>query len=293
LNIKQLKNIPPWDWPKNAETVVLDTLTNRHAAKKDRLLAAELSGEYSILCEKIADALLNVVCSNEESPELRSKAAISLGPALEEADFSDYDDPNDLPALSAKSTQKVQKALHALYADAEIPKNVRRAVLEASVRHPQDWHVDAIRNAYNSKDDEWQLTAVFCMHYVQGFETQILKSLNSSNPLIRFHAVGAAGNWEIDAAWPAIARMITSDKTEKSLLLEAIEAAAAIRPTETEIIEPLVDSYDDDISEAAMEALAEAGHASDWDSEDYDEDDFEDDEDEDYEDEDEEDKNDR
>jgi hypothetical protein len=293
LNIKQLKNTPPWDWPENAETVLLDTLTNRHAAKKDRLLAAELSGEYSILCEKIADALLNIVCSHEESVELRSKAAISLGPALEEADIGDYDDPDDLPALSEKSTQKVQKALHALYADAEVPKDVRRAVLEASVRHPQEWHADAIRNAYNSKDEEWQLTAVFCMRYVQGFEDQILQSLNSSNPMIRFHAVGAAGNWEIDAAWPTIARMITSDTTDKLMLLEAIEAAASIRPTETEIIEPLVDSYDDDISEAAIEALSEAGYASDWDSEDFNEDAFEEDEDEDYEDEDEEDKNDR
>ena len=283
MNLKKLNDIPPWDWPENAETIVIETLTNRNASKEDRLLAAELAGDYTILSEKIASMLLSIVSSKEEPSALRSKAAISLGPGLEEADTGDYDDPSDPPALSMAFVQNMQRTLHNLYSDADVPKEVRRSILEASVRNPQAWHEGAIRSAYDSKDEEWLLSAAFCMRYVKGFNSQILEALKSSNPDVRYHAVNAAGNWEIDAAWPYVARLVTSAKTDKPMLLAAIKAAALIRPHETEIIEPHVDSYDEDISETAMEALSEAGFITGLDSDDY-EDDEDDEEDDDFED---------
>jgi HEAT repeat protein len=123
------------------------------------------------------------------------------------------------------------------------------------------------------------------MRFVKGFEKEILAALNSADPRIHYNAVEAAGNWELDAAWPHIARLVTSPKTEKLLRLAAIWAAASIRPHESNIIEPLVDSYDEDISEAAMDALTEAGFAGEWEEEEEDEDYcFEEDQDEDEED---------
>jgi hypothetical protein len=233
---------------------------------------------------------LNIVGSDEESAELRYRAVISLGPGLEDADTGDYDDPDDPPALSEPFVQKMQQTLHNLYSDPEVPGDVRRAILEASVRHQQSWHADAIQSAYASADEEWQVTSVFCMRYVKGFEKQILEALKSSNQNIRYQAVNAAGNWEIDAAWPHIARLVTSPNTDKQMLLAAIEAAASIRPYETEIIEQLVDSDDEDISEAATEALSQAGFATGTDSDDDEEDeDYEDDWDEEEDDDDDED----
>lgn len=44
-----------------------------------------------------------------------------------------------------------------------VPKEVRRRVLEGSVRAPQDWHKDAITEAYAGNDELWKLTAVFAM----------------------------------------------------------------------------------------------------------------------------------
>ncbi len=283
MNLKKLNNIPPWDWPENADAIVIETLTNRNASKEDRLLAADLAGDYVILSEKIASALLNIVSSKEEPGALRSKAAIALGPGLEEADTGDYDDPSDPPTLSEPFVQNMQRTLHSLYSDADVPKEVRRSILEASVRNLQAWHEGAIRSAYDSKDEEWRLTAVFCMCYVKGFERQILEALKSPNQDVQYHAVNAAGNWEIDAAWPYVARLVTSANTDKAMLMAAIKAAALIRPHETEIIEPLVDSYDEDISETAMEALSEAGFMAGLDSDEY-EDDEDDEEDEDFED---------
>ncbi len=265
--MQELSDIPPWEWPEEAAALILGTLTDRKASETDRLMASELAGDMIVLNEKLADALLSIVKSGEEPVVLRSRAAISLGPGLEEAWLEEYENPEDLPALSEAFVQKIQRTLHDLYSDSGAPIDVRRAVLESSIRHPQDWHTDAVRTAYDSKDISWRVTAIFCMRFAKGFEAEILAALKSPDPNIHRNAVEAAGNWELDAAWPHISNLVTSKKTEKSLLLAAIGAASSIRPAETEIIEPLVDSYDEDISEAAMEALAEAGLATDWESE--------------------------
>jgi len=278
LKLEDLNEIPPWEWPEDAAALVLETLSDRNVSEEKRLLAAELAGDMVILDEEIAEALLSILQSNKEAVELRSQAAISLGPGLEEADFADYDDPDDSPVFSSSSLQKIQRSLHDLFFSPGVEKDLRRSVLEASVRNQQDWHAAAVKNAYASDDMDWRLTAVFCMQFVRGFDIQILEALKSSDPKIHFHAIQAAGNWELDAAWTHIAELITSPETEKLILLAAISAAASIRPHETEIIEPLVDSYDEDISEAAMDALAETRFAAEWDPEHDDEDDEDEDE---------------
>jgi hypothetical protein len=152
---------------------------------------------------------------------------------------------------------------------------VRRRILEASVRAPQDWHREAVHAAYSSEDEAWKLTGVFSMRFVRGFDAQILEALNSINPDIHYQAVCAAGNWELDAAWPHIAALVTADKTDKPLLLAAIEASASIRPLEaSEILSVLTNSDDEEIVEAVFEALTLAGGTledEDFDKEDDDE----------------------
>ena len=143
--------------------------------------------------------------------------------------------------------------------DADVPQEVRRRILEAAVRAPQDWHQDAIREAYSSADESWRLTAVFCMRFIRGFNDQILEALESENHDIHYEAVCAAGNWEVDAAWSHIAGLVTTEEPDKPLLLAAIDAVASIRPQEAaEILTDLMDSEDEDIAEAILEALAMA-----------------------------------
>lgn len=60
----------------------------------------------------------------------------------------------------------------------------------------------------------------------------------------------------MDAAWSHIAALINSKDTEKYLLLAAIEAVASIRPQEAaQILIDLTQSEDEDIAEAASEAI--------------------------------------
>jgi len=275
MNIKTLQDTPPWEWPEGAGKMFLGILRDEKADESERLLAAELAGDFTVINDELADALLVIACKGDEPEDLRARAVISLGPALESADMDGFEDPDYVP-ITEQTFNRIQKTLRKLYLDAQVPKEVRRCILEASVRAPQAWHRDAVRAAYFSDDEDWRLTAVFCMRFVRGFENQILESLDSRDPDIHYEAVCAAGNWEINAAWSHIAGLVTTEETDKVLLLAAIDATASIRPQEApEILVDLVDSEDEDIVEAAYEAMnmAEALAGEDWDDDDDDDDD--------------------
>jgi HEAT repeat protein len=289
MDLKMLPEIPPWEWPEDTDKMLLEVLVNERASAADRLIAAELAGDIIVMNDEIADALLSIAQSKDHSEELRGRAAISLGPVLELADTDGFDDPEDIP-ISESAYHKIRDLLYRLYTDASVPKKVRRRILEASVRAPQDWHKGAVRAAYYSDDEDWRLTAVFSMRWIRGFEREILEALESDNQDVHYEAVCAAGNWEIDAAWSHISALVTSPDTEKFLLMAAIEAVADIRPQEAGmILLDLTESEDEDIVEAVHEAITmaegqlgyeadEFGEDDDFDGfDEFDEDDDEDD----------------
>ncbi len=75
----------------------------------------------------------------------------------------------------------------------------------------------------------------------------------------------------MDEAWPHIFDLLTADDTDKELRLAAIDAVASIRPVEaSEILGQLTASEDDDIVDAAYEALAMAGIIAELEDEDDD-----------------------
>lgn len=268
MDLKMLKKTPPWDWPEEADKMLLEILTKDCVDASDRLLAAELAGDYTVINDELVDALLSILQGDDTSEQLRGKAAISLGPVLDHADTYGFDDPDDVP-ISEETFRKIQELLRRLYRDAALPKHVRRRILEASVRAPQNWHADAIRAAYASGDEDWRLTAVFSMRWVRGFDSQILEALESTNEDIHYQAVHAAANWEVDAAWPHVSGLVSTPGTEKPLLLAAIGAAAGIRPQEAAmLLLKLADSDDEDVVDAAHEAMAMAAALSDDDFDD-------------------------
>ena len=61
------------------------------------------------------------------------------------------------------------------------------------------------------------------------------------------------------AAWSHVRELVTSMDTDKFVLLAAIEAVVSIRPKEAGgLLVDLTDSHDEDIVEAAFEAMAMA-----------------------------------
>jgi len=270
MKLQALYDMPPWDWPEDAGKMFQDILADREAVPAERMLAAEMAGEMTVV-DGLAGTLLKVVTDNHEPAELRARAAIALGPALEHADTQGFDDSDDI-VLSEELFRHIRESFQKSYHDPDVPKETRRRILEASIRAPLPWHQTAIEAAAASGDREWLLTAVFCMRFVGGFEPRILEALQSEDPDIRYEAVVAAGNWEIKEAWPDIADLLATAKEDDPLLFAAIEAAANLGLSEA--IEPLeellLDCEDDDLIDAIHESLAMLG-ADDFIDDDYDE----------------------
>jgi hypothetical protein len=115
------------------------------------------------------------------------------------------------------------------------------------------------------------LSAVFSMRWVRGFDNQILEALKSTDSKIRYEAVLAAGNWGVDAAWVHILALVNDAGTPKHLLLASIAAAASIRPREAgELLVRFAASDDQEIAEAADEAIAMAATVPDEEDDDED-----------------------
>jgi hypothetical protein len=255
MDLKILQDIPPWAWPRGIGNEFLMVLRNPHAAAADRLLAAQFAGDLVVLDGFLAHTLLAIVSDAAEPEKLRARAAVSLGPVLEQAERREFDDP----ALPVREDifRKIEQSLREVYLDTAVPKLVRRRILEAAVRSRKEWHAGAILTAYASDDAEWKLTAVYCMRYIRGFDRQILEALESADPKIHYEAVCAAGEWELDAAWPHLAALVTAAGASKHLRLAAIEAVSTIRPRETAaLLADLADSDDKEIAEAAGEAMS-------------------------------------
>jgi hypothetical protein len=264
MDLKTLQDTPPWNWPSDAGKGFEGILRDPRASDADRLAAAELAGDLTVVNDQLADSLVAVISSPNEPEQLRAKAAIALGPVLEQSETDGFeDDPDDVP-ITERTFHRIQSSFQKLYLDNSNPKEVRRRILEASVRAPEGWHANAIRAAYSSGDQDWMLTAVFAMRWVKGFDDQILEALKSTDAEVHYEAVEAAGKWGLDAAWPHIAAIVEDRESPKPLLLAAIGAVANIRPEEAvEILLGLADSDDEEIAEAAEEAIGMAQLGSD------------------------------
>jgi hypothetical protein len=254
--VQDLADIPPWEWPRDTPKRLLDVLNDRSASEPDRLIAARCAGDMVVVNDALVKALLRVVGAADESDEIRAAAAISLGPVLEHTDTFEFDDPEDT-YISEDTFDLIQLAFEKLFVDESVPVLVRRRILEASVRAPEDWHRVAIELAYLSRERDWMLTAVFAMRHIRGFDRQILEALKSPDAEIHREAVWAAGNWGIDAAWDHGLALVENPSTAKSMRLSAIEALGSIRPAEARpVLIELQESDDEDIADAAEEALA-------------------------------------
>ncbi|MGA3089299.1 MAG: hypothetical protein ABSD75_11850 [Terriglobales bacterium] len=97
MDLKTLLDTPPWDWPADAGNVFLRILNDPRAKPSDRLVAAELAGDFTVINDDLADTLLRIASSAHEPEQLRARAPISLGPALERADTDGFEDPDDVP----------------------------------------------------------------------------------------------------------------------------------------------------------------------------------------------------
>jgi uncharacterized protein (UPF0147 family) len=272
MDVKTLKDIPPWEWPESTSTTLLNVLRDEGATESDLSIAVQLSGDLVVMNDELAAALIDIADDSVRPENIRAQAAVAFGAVLEEADLDGFEDSEVRP-ISRPTFRRIEEVLRRLHQDVRVPREVRRMALEAAVRAPREWHKDAVQAAFASDEEAWRLTAIFCAQYVRGFDDQILEALDSADPEILYEAVVAAGKWELDAAWPHVAAILTASQTDKPLLLAAIAAVGTIRPHEAaRILGDFMDSDDEDIVAEVEEALAMAeglsGDAADGDDDD-------------------------
>lgn len=268
MNVEDLSILPPWEWPPEADAVILDALRGEGASDSERLIAAEMASSITVHSDAIAHALLDLIRDPDRPEDVRATAAISLGPLLEELEYYYDDEFEELdPRPVTHATERaIRDGLRDAHYDPEVPTLVRRQALEASVRAIEEWHERAIREALERDDRDWSLTAVFAMGWVDGFEDEIVEALGSDDSEVRLEAVLAAGRARVEAAWPDVRRLLDEGRVPRPLLLAAIEAAPSVGPPEevTDRLIVLTDSDDEEIAETAEEALGMSGL---WDDE--------------------------
>jgi uncharacterized protein (UPF0147 family) len=268
VRLNDLKDVPPWDWPEDARSVALTTLLDRTASIDDRVFAADVAGDYTVVNDAAAEALLSVIETRDEPDEVRSASAIALGPAIEQSDITDFDgnDEYEEILISKEMFKRVMRVLRAVHDDPAQPRDVRRRALEASVRAPRKWHTEAILAAYGSTDRLWRLTAVFGMVYVSGFNPQIVEALASDDREIHYQATRAAGAQQIGSAWDHVLKLALSEQTETHLRAAAIDSAFRIRPAEAaRKLGGLTRHRKAEIAKAADDALMMSGPEADAD----------------------------
>lgn len=258
-DLERLNELAPWDWPEQTPQILLRILRDTRSPLEDRLAAVGFASQTTVMSDDLAGELLKIIDNQAELEQLRADAAISLGPVLEYQDTIEEDDPYEEPLLSKAMVASIGETFSRLYHQAsDVPKLVRRRILEASVRFSQDWHAAAITEAYNSGDEEWRLTAVFCMRYVQGFDKQIVKNLDNRNIDIQREAVEAAGQFSVRAAWPRIEAILKDRRAPLALVMAAIGAAGYVNPEKAgPLLGELAESANEQIAEAAEEAMME------------------------------------
>jgi hypothetical protein len=131
MDLKALKDTPPWDWPAGTAEKLVNVLRDEQAIESDRLLATDMAGDFTVVNDELVEALLSILRNSEESKQVRARGAISLGPILEYAETEGFDDASDVP-ISRRTFQGIRESLHQLYGTRTFP---RKSDGE-SLRHP-------------------------------------------------------------------------------------------------------------------------------------------------------------
>lgn len=254
--LRALEEVDAFEWPAESAAVILEALLGSN--EEERQTALNLAGDLVVMNEPIATALLAILGDRQASPDDRGRAAIALGPALEECDLADWDDVSDVPVISRSLYDTARAALREAWADHENPVVVRRLALEAAVRAPEPWQRAAITEAFRAGDHDWRLCGLFCAGYVSGFEMQVFAALDDEDEAIVMQAVLAASDAQLSLAGPNLLALADSDTTPRALREAAIDALGHVDvPGRERVLSQLVAGDDAGLSDLASFALSE------------------------------------
>jgi len=208
--------------------------------------------------DSLAIRHLELVEDADEPRDVRVRAAVALGPVLEECESGWEDSWRESP-LSPQGYRLVQRRLERVYRRAEAPEAVRRAVLESSARAPEPWHRGAVRAGWRSEDPAWRRTAVRAMGQIGGFEETLAEAMEADDERVVATALRAmAESGSEPAAVEALVGFACDDETPCECRLAAIEGLRFVDSSEARrVLARLTDCSEDLVAGTAAWALDE------------------------------------
>ena len=191
---------------------------------------------------------------SDESAEVRAVAAASLGRFML---------MSELEQLDPTFVRRIENALLNAFSDAESDITVRRRALESLAYSSQEYVRDLIREAYQDDDDSLRMSAVLAMGRSADLRwgNTVLEELGGSDSGMRFEAARASGELELADAVPELIGFLEEDDVE--LRDSAVWALGRIGgPEARRALQACAASTDEDLREAAEDALAEIDSSS-------------------------------
>jgi hypothetical protein len=71
MDLKTLDDTPPWEWPEGVDKMLLEILRDERIDQSERLLAAELVGDFTVINADSVDVLLSIPRNSAASENLR------------------------------------------------------------------------------------------------------------------------------------------------------------------------------------------------------------------------------
>ena len=259
MNLRTLKDTPPWDWPEGTGKTLLDILRDDRPSESDLLLATELAGDFTVINDELVDALLSILRSGDRPEEVRGRAAISLGPVLEHADTEAFEDADDLP-IAERTFHRIQESLRKLYMDASVPTDVRRRILEASVRASAGLAPGC--DPRRLRERRRRLEAHRCLLHALRSRIRCADSRSARQREPRYPLRGGHCGWQLGSrTQPGRTSPPSSPQgrpRSPCCWPRSTPSPASVRTTRPELLADLADSDDEDIADAVHEALAMA-----------------------------------
>jgi HEAT repeat protein len=201
-------------------------------------------------CEdrSLLDPLINLLMGDLDHA-VRAAAAFALGTFALLVEFGE---------LSANDAAKVEKALLTAYNNKNEQADVRCRALEAISTISKPEVEELIRQAYQSNDLEFHVSALFAMgrNCNRSWLPILMKELHSPYPQLRFEAARACGEIESKEAVPRLIELIRDEDAQ--VRLAAIDALGRIGGQQAKkTLQDCLEDEDEAISEAAQDALDE------------------------------------
>ncbi len=219
--------------------------------------AAAVSGLWELETPSFGKRLLKMA-AEDKSAHVRAAAAAGLGAYLQEAEEDEHAIPQSKPIVDL---------LLARFRDPNEDLEVRRRALESVAFAGDERAHSAIQEAYDDGEQEMRVSALFAMgrSYDSSWTPIVVRELKSAVETVRYEAAVAAGELSATDALPHLIKMVQGPSIQ--VREAAIWSLGQIGGREARrVLEGALESDNEELQEAAEDALAELEFAEGLDS---------------------------